>query len=97
MVTEQSLYWILRRRIEEYLREGEVAFQSDHKTQDAVIRNFEVIGEAAKRVLAEYRARHAEIPWQLMAGFRDVLIHAYEAAGPFCLRGMLAVPAGRAC
>jgi uncharacterized protein with HEPN domain len=65
-------------RIEEYLREGEAAFMQDRKTQDAVIRNFEVIGEAAKRVPAEYRAKHASVPWQLMAGFRDVLIHGYE-------------------
>jgi len=65
-------------RIEEYLRDGEPAFMRDTKTQDAVIRNFEVIGEAAKRVPTEYRAEHPSIPWQLMAGFRDVLIHGYE-------------------
>ena len=65
-------------RIEQYLAEGENAFLADRKTQDAVIRNFEVIGEAAKRVTAEYRALHPGIPWQLMAGFRDILIHAYQ-------------------
>jgi len=65
-------------RIEQYIRDGEEAFLTDPKTQDAVIRNFKVIGEAAKRVPDDYRARHPEIPWQLMAGFRDVLIHAYE-------------------
>lgn len=64
-------------RIEEYLRDGEAAFMRDTKTQDAVIRNFEIIGEAAKRVPAEYRAEHPSIPWQLMTGFRDVLIHGY--------------------
>ena len=65
-------------RIEAYVRDGHDAFLTDHKTQDAVIRNFEVIGEAAKRVPPEFRVQHPSIPWQLMAGFRDVLIHGYE-------------------
>jgi uncharacterized protein with HEPN domain len=65
-------------RIEQYIGEGESAFQRKSIVQDAVIRNFEIIGEAAKRVSEEYRVKHPEIPWRLMAGFRDVLIHAYE-------------------
>lgn len=65
-------------RIERYITDGQDAFFSDEKTQDAVIRNFEVIGEAVKRVPADYREAHPEIPWKLMAGFRDVLIHGYE-------------------
>ena len=65
-------------RIAVFVRDGHAAFLTDHKTQDAVIRNVEVIGEAAKRVPSEYRAAHPSIPWQLMAGFRDVLIHGYE-------------------
>lgn len=65
-------------RIAGYIRDGHAAFLIDHKTQDAVIRSFEVIGEAAKRVPLDYRAAHPGIPWQLMSGFRDVLIHGYE-------------------
>jgi len=47
--------------------------------QDAVLRNFEVIGEAAKRLDEAYRATHPEIPWRSLAGLRDVLIHQYES------------------
>jgi uncharacterized protein with HEPN domain len=65
-------------RIARFIEDGEDAFFIDEKTQDAVIRNFEVIGEAVKRIPDEYRDAHADVPWKLMAGFRDVLIHGYE-------------------
>jgi uncharacterized protein with HEPN domain len=45
--------------------------------QDAVIRNFEIIGEAAKRVSLELKQRYPQIAWRSAAGFRDVLIHNY--------------------
>ena len=65
-------------RIERYVAKGEEAFQRDTMIQDAVIRNFEVIGEAIRRLPEAYRSRHPEIPWRLMARFREVLIHGYE-------------------
>ncbi len=46
--------------------------------QDAVLRNLEVIGEAAKRMDDRFRAAHPEVPWRALAGLRDVLIHQYE-------------------
>jgi uncharacterized protein with HEPN domain len=65
-------------KIQRYTKGGQKSFLEETMTQDAVIRNFEIMGEAAKRVPEAYRRRHPEIPWRLMAGFRDVLIHAYE-------------------
>ena len=46
--------------------------------QDAVIRSFEVIGEAVKRLDNSVTARQPQVPWSDFAGFRDVLIHQYE-------------------
>jgi uncharacterized protein with HEPN domain len=65
-------------RIERYLGRDREAFLRDTMVQDAVIWNFEVIGEVAKRIPEQCRVVHAAIPWRLMAGFRDVLIHDYE-------------------
>ena len=45
--------------------------------QDAVIRNFEIIGEATKKISKQFTQKHSEIPWQDMAGMRDKLIHDY--------------------
>ena len=52
-------------------------FRADRKTRDAVIRNLEVIGEAVKNVPADIRLRHPLVPWQRIAGLRDILIHEY--------------------
>lgn len=52
-------------------------FEEDRKTQDAVIRNLEVIGEIVKRVPDDFRVEHAHIPWKKIAGMRDKLIHDY--------------------
>ena len=52
-------------------------FAEDPKTVDAVLRNFEVIGEAAKNVPGAVRQEYSNVPWSEMAGMRDKLIHGY--------------------
>ena len=49
----------------------------DQKTIYAVVRAFEIIGEAAKKIPPSVRKRHPKVPWKLMAGIRDKLIHEY--------------------
>ena len=52
-------------------------FLADHKTQDAVIRNIEILGEAAKHVPATLTRTYREIEWKSIAGMRDKLVHDY--------------------
>jgi uncharacterized protein with HEPN domain len=66
-------------RIVKYVAGGKEAFFTEQLIQDAVIRNFEIIGEAARRVPEAYRQLHPAIPWRALAAFRNVLIHQYES------------------
>jgi len=52
-------------------------FEKDRKTIDAVIRNFEIIGEASSKLPKEFREKYPEIPWKSIIGLRNVLIHDY--------------------
>jgi uncharacterized protein with HEPN domain len=45
--------------------------------QDAVVRNLQIIGEAAKKVSPETRAASPDLPWRDMAGMRDRIVHDY--------------------
>lgn len=65
-------------KIKEYT-EGfdEKSFLKSTLTQDAVIRNFEIIGEAAKQINSNFRNDYPNIEWKKIAGLRDKLIHDY--------------------
>lgn len=65
------------KRIEEYTRGGKDEFMKTSMIQDAVIRNFEIMGEATKRLSPELINTYSDVPWQQMAGLRDVLINDY--------------------
>ncbi len=53
-------------------------FESDFRTQYAVIRALEICGEAVKRIPDDVRKLEPDIPWKAMAGMRDRLIHGYD-------------------
>jgi len=52
-------------------------FLNDEKTMDAVVRNFEIIGEAAQRVPEDFKLQHPAIEWRRMAALRNRIIHEY--------------------
>ncbi|NFV80532.1 DUF86 domain-containing protein [Magnetospirillum aberrantis SpK] len=57
-------------------------FVRDNRTQDAVLRNLEVLGEASKRVPSYIQHRHAEIPWSRIGDMRNILVHEYHSVDP---------------
>jgi uncharacterized protein with HEPN domain len=64
-------------RITRFIAPGKEAFMESEELQDAVIRNVEVIGGAAKRVSPEARGRRPFLDWRAICSMRDVLIHDY--------------------
>lgn len=82
MSRDWRLYWrdILTacHKVQRYTTDMDrAAFEADERTFDAVLRNLEIIGEAAKSLPSEARDRAPSVEWRKIAGLRDVLAHSY--------------------
>ena len=64
-------------RIEEYAQAGREAFLQSALLQDAIIRRLQTLTESTQRISMELKARHPEVDWRALAGFRNVLVHDY--------------------
>ena len=65
-------------RIEEYSQHPDLdSFKKDRKSVDAIVRNFEIMGEAVNKIPSALRNRYPDIPWTEMLGMRNKLIHEY--------------------
>lgn len=65
-------------RIEEYaLGMNEAQFLKDHKTQDAIIRQLEIIGEASRQLEESFKQEYPKLPWKHMVSMRNKLMHEY--------------------
>ncbi len=63
--------------IESFTAEGREAFFKDRKTQSAVLRELQILAESTQRLSDEFKGRFPNIPWQNVAGFRNVIVHDY--------------------
>lgn len=83
MITDKNKLYITNMleaatAIEKFLKNvSKEKFISSDFIQSAVIRKFEIIGEAAKQVSPTYQSHYPKVEWKLAAGMRDVLIHDY--------------------
>lgn len=64
-------------QIREYTKDGRDAFFTDRKTQDAVVRNLQVIGQAVKDLSQDLKLKDPYVPWKEAAGIRDKVTHDY--------------------
>lgn len=64
-------------RIEQYTAQGRESFLNEEIIQDAVLRRLETLADAASHLSNALKARHPDIPWRAIHGFRNVAAHAY--------------------
>ena len=64
--------------IESYSVSSYKEFLEDSRTQDAILYNLIIIGEAASRISDQYKEKHPEVPWSAMIGTRNIVVHGYD-------------------
>jgi len=64
-------------RVERYTAGGKEAFVADTRTQDAVLRNLQVMAESTSRLSRDLKAKHPEVNWRTLVAFRNVMVHDY--------------------
>lgn len=67
--------------VERYLSTRE-SFDSDERTQTWMVSRLQIIGEAARHLSQDFRDRHSEVPWRLVIGMRNHLVHGYFDIDP---------------
>lgn len=76
-----SLYLIHIRecleRVADYTSGGHDEFMQDTKTQDAVLRNLQIMGESTQRLSESLKAANPQVMWRDLAAFRNILVHNY--------------------
>ncbi|OPY51040.1 MAG: hypothetical protein A4E49_02445 [Methanosaeta sp. PtaU1.Bin112] len=79
-------------RVEEYTCQGLEQFLSDKKTQDAVLRNLQILAESTQRISPELKTANPEIDWRGISGFRNVLVHDYLGVNLITVWGIIEGP-----
>lgn len=64
--------------IESYAVPSYEMFLSEDKTQDAIMYNLIILGEAANQISDEYQSEHPEVPWASVIGTRNIIVHGYD-------------------
>lgn len=64
-------------QVQKYTRDGSEEFFNDIQIQDAVLRNLQVLAESSQRLSDALKAKHPNVDWRSLSGFRNVLVHEY--------------------
>jgi uncharacterized protein with HEPN domain len=66
-------------KVRRYTVDGREYFLSDEKTQDAVVRNLQIMAESTQRLSANTKGQHSEVDWRGIGRFRNLVVHDYQA------------------